>query len=311
MARTLLELVKAFCNEVGITEPQQLFGSQNDQEKQLISLANREGKDFAKMANKNGGWQELRKDYAFNTEIVTGLTGDVTDGSAVITNISSTASLSSGGVWGLTANGLTNPAFIVTVDSATQITVNQPFTESGTGVALTIGKVAYPMPSDFEYFVQKTFWDNKYKWELLGPINAQEKQILRYGVVASGPRNKFYIRDNKMWLDPMPTESALIAYDYYSNAWCQSNSGAVQTLWAADTDVYLLNEECFIEGMKWRFLRAKGLDYAEEKRSYDMECERIISRDGGSRDLSLNSNGYTVQFLSDYNIQDGNFPSGV
>jgi len=37
----------------------------------------------------------------------------------------------------------------------------------------------------------------------------------------------------------------------------------------------------------------------------------VLFRDGGSRDLSLNSNGYSVQFLSDYNIQDGNFPSGV
>jgi hypothetical protein len=306
MARTLLELVQAFANETGVTEPQQLFGSQNDQEKQLISLANREGKEFSQMANKNGGWQELRKDYTFSTEIVSGLTGDTTDGSAIITNISSTAGLASGSIWGITLNGVPSAAFIVTVDSATQITISRQAEETAIGVALTIGKVAYPLPDDLQYFVQKTFWDNRFKWDLIA-INAQEKQVLRYGVVASGPRNKFYIRNNLMWLDPMPTQVTLIAYDYYSKAWCSSDAGVAQNLWTADTDTYNLDEECFIQGMKWRFLRAKGLDYMEEMKTYEMDCQRIISRDGGSRDLYLNSSGYQVQFLSNCNVPDSGY----
>jgi hypothetical protein len=304
--RTLLELVQAFANEVGIPAPQLLFGSQNDQEKQLLSLANREGKEFSRIANKNGGWQELRKDYSFTTEAVTGLTGDTTANSAVITNISSTAGLVGGSIWGITLNGVASSAFIVSVDSSTQITIDRQSELTATGVDLTIGKVAYPLPSDLEYFVQKTFWDNRYKWDLI-PINAQEKQILRYGVVASGPRNKFYIRNNLMWLDPMPTQETLIAYDYYSNAWCTSSAGDVQSLWAADDDVYNLDEECFIQGMKWRFLRSKGLDYSEEMRTYELDCQRVISRDGGSRDLRLNSGGYEVQLIGGCNIPDSGY----
>jgi len=306
MARTLLELVQAFANETGVTAPQQLFGSQNDQEKQLISLANREGKEFSQMANKNGGWQELRTDYSFTTQIVAGLTGNTTNGSAVITNISSTAGLAGGSIWGISLNGVASSAFIVSVNSGTQITISRNAEATATGVALTIGKAAYPLPSDLDYFVQKTFWDNRFKWDLI-PINAQQKQILRYGVVASGPRGKFYIRNSLMWLDPVPTEATLIAYDYYSKGWCNSNAGVVQNLWAADTDVYNLDEECFIQGMKWRFLRAKGLDYMEEMKTYELDCQRIISRDGGSRDLSLNGGGDGCAFINNGNIPDAGY----
>lgn len=306
MARTLLELVQAAANEIGIPAPSLLFGSQNDQEKQLLALANREGKDFASMANKNGGWQELRTDYTFNTEIASGLTGNLTDGSPIITGISSTAGLEGGSIWGIQADGIDYPCFIVSVDSATQITISKNATATQTS-DLVIGKLAYSMPSDFEYFVQKTFWDNQYKWSLIGPISAQEKQILRYGVVASGPRNKFYIRQNKMWLDPMPASSYIIAYDYYSNHWCQSSMGTTQNLWAEDTDTYRLDEDCFIQGMKWRFLRAKGLDYAEELKNYMEDCERVMSRDGGSRDLPLGGADFGQQFLDGANVPEVGF----
>lgn len=306
MARTLLELVQAAANEIGIPAPSLLLGSQNDQEKQLLALANREGKDFSSMANKNGGWQELRKDYTFTTEIASGLTGNLVSGSPIITGISSTAGLESGSIWGIQADGIDYPCFIVSVDSATQITISKNATATKTS-DLTIGKLAYPMPSDFEYFVQKTFWDNQFKWSLIGPISAQEKQILRYGVVASGPRNKFYIRSNKMWLDPMPGSEFIIAYDYYSNNWCQSSGGTTQKYWQADTDTYLLDEDCFVQGLKWRFKAAKGLDYDQEYNDYMEDCERVMSRDGGSRDLPLGGSDFGQQFLDGANIPETGF----
>lgn len=238
MSRTLLQMVQQAANEIGIPEPQFLFGNVADQEKQLIALSNREGKDFSAVANKNGGWQNLHKEYTFNT---------------------------------------------------------------------VIGQSAYPLPDDLEYFLDKTFWDDKYKWALIGPITAQEKQILRYGVIASGPRNKFYIRQNQMYLDPVPQSVNLIAYDYYSNFWCQSATGTPQKTWMADTDTYLLDEDCFIEGLKWRFLRAKGFDYTEEYKTYSEDVNRTIARDGGTRDLPLGGAGYDVQFLNGSNVPETGF----
>lgn len=238
MARTLLQLIQQAMNEIGMPEPTAIVGQVDDQSKQLLSLANREGKDFSVLANSRGGWQNLHKEWTFTT-------------------VSGTAD--------------------------------------------------YALPSDFEYFANRTFWDGNMLWELLGPITAQEKQLLRYGAVTSGPRRKFYVRENKLYLVPTPeTTGDLIAYDYYSNAWCESNTGVSQQRWIADTDTYKLDEDCFIEGIKWRFLRAKGLDYGEEKLAYDTDCMRVLGRDGGSRELSL-SKRVVNQFIDNSNVPDSGF----
>lgn len=236
MPRTLLELVKQAANELSIPEPYQLFGALDDTSKQLLALAQREGKDFSVMAKSRGGWQNLHKEHTFTT---------------------------------------------------------------------VAAQQDYSLPADFEYFIARTFWDGSMKWELLGPISAQEKQILKYGIIANGPRSKFYIRGNRMYLEPVPSSSGTtIAYDYYSNAWCQSAAGADQSLWQSDTDTYKLDEDCFIQGMKWRFLRAKGLDYSQEKADYDNDCQRVMSRDGGTRELFLSGGNFGERLLNDSNIPE-------
>lgn len=304
MPRTLLEMIRQAAGEIGIPQPLSLFGNLNDTEQQLITLANREAKEYSAVANKNGGWQELHKEYTFNTNFLN-TTGTLVSGSNIITGIPSTAGLVAD-TWGVASAPFQAGTRIASVDSATQVTLTNPASESGV-VALVFGQIAYDLPSDFEYFVDKTFWDNRYRWALIGPITAQEKQILRYGVIASGPRNKFYIRQKKMWLDPVPAESFMIAYDYFSNAPIAINGGGYSKTWTSDNDTYLLDEDCFIQGMKWRFLRAKGLDYSEEYESYTADIERTISRDGGSRDLPIGGNGYQAHFLDGGNIPETGF----
>lgn len=240
MARTLLQLVQQACSELGIPEPASLIGSLDDQGKQLVALANREGKDFSALANANGGWTALHKDYTFTT---------------------------------------------------------------------VASQQEYDLPADFAYFVQRTWWDGSMKWELLGPITAQEKQVLRYGIIANGPRRKFYISNGKINIVPTPEETGeTIAFDYFSSYWCESASGTAQARWNADTDVYLLDEDCFVQGIKWRFLRAKGLSYDQEKLDYDSDCGHAMSRDGGTRDLNIAYSDFSVaRLLDDANIPDTGF----
>lgn len=260
------------------------------------------------MANGSGGWQNLHKEYVFFTQVNTATTGNITSGSQVITSIPSTSGLVAE-TWFASGTGLPVKAKIISVDSATQVTLDRPCTATNTGLSITFAQGGYDLPSDFEYFVQKSWWDGSYRWQLLGPISAQEKQVLRFGVSPTGPRRRFYVRLNKLFLDPIPsTDNESIAYDYYSNSWCTSSGGTAQTIWTADTDLYKLDEDCFIEGLKWRFLRAKGLDYAEERALYDADCIRVMSRDGGNRDLPLNASASgNFQLLTDAQCPDTGF----
>lgn len=307
MSRSLLQLIQQAADELGIPQPSQIVGAVDDQSRQLLALANREGKEFSGMANSRGGWQDLHKEYSFETQTNAATTGDITLGSAVISNIASTTNVTAE-TWFASGTGIPYKAKVVSVDSATQITLDRPATASGTAVAITFAKAGYDLPSDFEYFAQLTYWDGSYRWQLLGPISAQEKQVLKYGISPVGPRRRFYISNNKFYIDPLPTNSTdMLAYDYYSNAWCQSSTGTAQTLWAADTDTYKLDEACFIEGLKWRFLRAKGFDYMEEKASYEAYCIRALSRDGGNRDLPLNARAKDVMLLNDSQVPDSGY----
>lgn len=314
-ARTFLELVQAAANELGIPEPSQIVGGADDTSKQLLALANREGKEFSQLANRNGGWEDLHKEYTFNVVGYSGETGDTTINSPVVTNISSTANMLAGQILG--GNGIPNQSRIVTVDSATQVTIDLNATLTATGIDLTNGKDYYNLPSDLEFFMQKTFWDRSYRWQLLGPMEAQEKNVIKYGISPVGPRRRFWIQKSTvtgnlaMFINPVPAVTTdLIAYDYLSNAWCTDTTGLInQSLWAADTDTYKLDEECFILGLKFRYLRAKGLDYAEEFDMYTKACNRVMARDGANRDLPTNAQATGIYLLSSANIPDTGFGS--
>lgn len=307
MALTFLQLMQQAANEVGIPEPGQIIGAQDEQSKQLLALAIREGKEFSQRANKNGGWQDLHKEYSFTTAGVEGITGNVTSGSPLITNMSSTTGIVAGMV--ATGNGIQYyDTTVLSIDSPTQVTLSANSNETDTGVSLTFGTDNYALPSDLEYFITKTFWDGSYRWQLLGPLEAQEKNVIKYGISPVGPRRRFWIKSNRMYLNPPPTNSTdKIYYDYYSNAFALSTLGVAQSTWLADTDTYALDEDCFILGMIWRFLRSKGLDYGQEAKTYEDACQRIMSRDGAGRDLPMNARSTNLNLLSDANIPDSNY----
>lgn len=293
-------------DELGLPQPSEVIAGTDDQSRQLVALAQREGKEFSMCANSRGGWQALHKEYVFQTQVNSDTTGTTTDGSAVISSIGDLTSVTAD-TWFVSGTGLPAKAKVVSVDSSSQVTIDRPCTASASGVTLTFSQGGYSLPSDFEYFVQRSEWDASFRWELLGPITAQEKNILRYGVTPVGPRRRFYVRNKILYLDPPPpSDNQSIAYDYYSNAWCTSSGGTAQTKWTADTDLYRLDEECFILGVKWRYLRAKGLDYLQEYELYESEKQRALSRDGGNRDLPLNAT-YGVRFLAYENIPDTGF----
>ena len=55
----------------------------------------------------------------------------------------------------------------------------------------------------------------------------------------------------------------------------------------ADADTAMLDETLIQLGVRWRFLRAKGLDYAEEMASYERALEQAMARDGGSTAVTI------------------------
>jgi len=306
---TLLGLVGQAAAELGLKSPTAVIGNTDPQAVQFLALAQREGKDFYKKGGRKEGWQALRGENIFTTNSLT-TTGNTTLGSAVITNIPSTATLAAG-TWSFASGtGVATNARIVSVDSATQITVDQASTATGTAVAMVLGQDTYSLPNDFSYFQQLTYWDRTYRWQMFGPLTAQEWQVLKSGLSPVGPRRFFRIMGNKFTIHPAPSVTGqTMVFEYFSNAWCQSNAAASQNKWTADGDYYNFDDDCFILGLKWRFKAAKGLDYAQELKDYTIAVDREIARDGGNKDLRTNAQAKDVYLLNYNSIPDTGYGS--
>jgi hypothetical protein len=170
----------------------------------------------------------------------------------------------------------------------------------------------YALPADLNFAMVKTAWDVNFKWQLLGPLSPQEWDVLVYGISPVGPRRRYRIINGQFSVNPTPSAADAgnqLAFEYVTNKWCQSNAAVGQTAFAADTDTYLLDDDMMQLGIKWRFLRAKGLDYMEEKEAWERQRDLAISGDGFSRDLPINSTASGVHLLGEANVPDTGFGS--
>lgn len=305
--KSLLTMVQQVCDELGIPKPSTVIGNTDVNIAQILALANREGSEFWHQAHRLGGWQELRKEYTFSTNGVGSLTGNTTINVTTITG-TVTSGITAG--WFTTCSAFPTDTYVVSVDSSTQLTMSASATSTNTGISMGFGKQSYSLPSDFGYFLQQTFWDRSYRWQLLGPLDAQEWQVLKSGLSPAGPRRRFRLMGNLFFINPIPTDSTSTeVFEYYSVSWCQSAAGTGQTTWTLDTDYYVLDDDCFMLGLKWRYLAAKRLAYQEEYNSWMARCERMMARNGGNRVLPMNAGPVGPRFLNNSNVPDTGFGS--
>jgi hypothetical protein len=311
MARSLLQLVQAACGEMSLAQPSTVFGNQDKNIAQLLALAQREGKDCSGRANSRGGWSALRKDWTFNMVPSQVISSGSAAGNVCTITTATAHGLSIGNivnVWGATPSAY-NGTFILT--GATSTTFTYTALSSPSGVMSIMGNyaVVYSVPSDYGWMVPQTIWDSNFRWQMLGPLSAQEWNVLQYGISPVGPRMRFQIRGGLVYLNPAPgtTQTDLVALTYISANWCQSAALASQNLWAADTDTYLLDEDLFIMGLQWRFKKAKGFVYDDLQDDYEDRADMLVARDGGMRSLPLNADSGDLSLLSSANVPDTGF----
>ncbi len=162
----------------------------------------------------------------------------------------------------------------------------QALTTEKTFTATATAEQTGAIPSDFNRFIPETFFNRTRKRAVFGPISPQDWQFTQ-AVGTSTVVEYFRVKDDTIYLTPVATVDDSYAYEYISNKWCESSGGTAQAAWAADTDVAKLPENIFTLGIIWRFLRAKGFDYSEAFRSYELAKGRAEARDGGKRRISM------------------------
>lgn len=172
------------------------------------------------------------------------------------------------------------------------------------------GTASYAFPSDIEYFANTTGWDRDQKWPLHGPVSPQVWQVLKSGTIGSiGPRTRFRLMAGLIFLDPTPSSANDLVFEYYKNTWCTDSTGVTyRTLFANDGDLPLISDDLFILGLKWRYLKAKNLDYDEEYNEYEDKISQGLGRSTMAPVLGLDgSTSYGTRLIDDENIPDTGF----
>ena len=160
------------------------------------------------------------------------------------------------------------------------------------------------VPTDFDRWVPNSFFNRSTRRPMTGPITAVEWQWIQAQPVFSTAYLMWNERGGNFNIAPNPPAGQTIAGEYISNNWCKSNASVPQSAFLADTDTAYLDEDLLTLGLIWRFLRRKGMDYAEELSDYEREVEIKMARDGGSTTLTLAPQPIDPNRV---NLPDGNF----
>lgn len=161
------------------------------------------------------------------------------------------------------------------------------------------------VPDDWDHFVTNTFFNRTTVKQILGPITPQQWQAIQAQPQLNSVYLAFIERTGDFLITPTPPAGNVIAYEYITKNWAQSAAGVPKPAFTADSDTAFISERLITLGIRWRFLSAKGLDYAEAMRTYEREKQKVKARDGGNTMIS--STGWDGYLLYP-NIPQGSFP---
>ena len=163
----------------------------------------------------------------------------------------------------------------------------QALVEEQTFVTVAAPAQGAALPADFDRFIPNSFFNRSTRRPMTGPITPRQWQWIQAQPAYSTACLAFRERTGQFLVAPTPPAGETIAYEYVSRNWAESSGGTPQAAFLADGDTALLDEELIGLGLRWRFLRAKGLDYSEEMASYERELEQAVARDGGSTAVTI------------------------
>lgn len=157
--------------------------------------------------------------------------------------------------------------------------------------------------------IAETGWDATNKWYFVGSVNDVEWAGWKYGVIATPIRKIWRTRsDSSIEVFPVPSSADSLALSVIANEWGRTSGGTPKTGLTLDSDTHVFNDRLFILGVKWRFLEAKGLPFAEPLADYQRVLGVRKSAARPARTVSLDSRRARVRRLVDYrNVPDTGF----
>jgi hypothetical protein len=297
----MLQLMQQTTTELGLASPTYVAGNTSQEIVQLLGLMNAAGYELTKEYD----WRAMQREYRFYSQAIT-TTGDVVNGSPIITNVADTTGLSN--KWmASTGNGVPQDCSVVSVVGST-VTMNQPLEATEVGASLVFGQTKYDLPPDYETITDRTQWSKSQHWEMLGPEDAQQWQWLKSGYISTGPRVRWRILGQYFQIWPIMTNDLYLGFEYRSRAWAEAADGTPKNSFTVDTDLSVLDDRVLVLLTKLKFLQIKNFDTTAISQDYQRYLSVAKSNDKGAPNLSFAP--YPSKVLIGYaNIPDTGYGS--
>lgn len=161
-------------------------------------------------------------------------------------------------------------------------------------LTLTAARDSYPLPSDFYSGLLGTHYNQTTSIGLIGPLDDSIWNYMLYGVGGASVNYSFNVRGpdlnpsstgGQFTLSPTPTATDTISFDYITKHYFVPSTYAVASLAStitADSDICIFDDDVLIQGLKYKYREAKGLDYSDPKDAFERYKESAVSRWHGS-----------------------------
>lgn len=151
-------------------------------------------------------------------------------------------------------------------------------------------QATYDLPADIEdtKLLPNTFWNATTRFQLEGPLNLGDWQLLKNWPLISTIIQNFIILNNQVNIYPVPTSVASLNYLYITNEIIRAEDGSEQSEWLADDDYSILNEYAIELQTSWIYLKQLGRPYDEEKLKADNYLADLVKQDGSRKVIGVN-----------------------
>lgn len=142
------------------------------------------------------------------------------------------------------------------------------------------------LPADYDRFLDGSMYNRTTDRKVCGPISAQEWQLRKAFIEATTIHDWFRIRGGNLLIAPEPEAGETIAYEYVSRNWVKGADDTRRSSFMCDDDtVCFPNDEMMVQGIRWRWLKAKGLEWGTVYQEYNTLVEKSYGQHAGAPTL--------------------------
>lgn len=149
------------------------------------------------------------------------------------------------------------------------------------------GTIATIAPYGFKYVIEGSMYDRTERRPIWGPRNApkwQESEALP----VTGPLYTYRIWQNNFYIQPAMPAGHEIAFEYASDMAILDTDGTTwKKRYDADTDTFALDDDLLLSGLRWKFRRAIGQTFSQEKLDFESMLANYTGSDPSKGKINL------------------------